>query len=391
MPLIHAQLLGDPVVLIDGAPAPPEMLWRKHLALCVLLWSHPQELLSRGWLMDRLWGEKPEGSARHSLNEALRVLRRSLGIDAVASESSGVRWVGQVNLDTDEFARRWGEGDGAALDLVRGDFCAGLTVAGESGFDDWIEAERRHWRVRMLGAFAVVANRTLDGGATADTVTLCRRAIRLDPLNEELHGILIRAHWLAGNRAGAIEEASSLVARLRNEIGVEPGVSTTALLRDVSRGRMAPLPGNSRDGRARRPMLVGRREELETLVQQWRNGAGGHQVIVIDGAPGSGRSRILQEVMERAMLDRATVLAVRALPGDATAPDALLLGVSAALADAAGVPAAPPEDRDACRAHPAVARASSGRRSVARRDVTAARHVGRASCRRGGAARASGH
>ena len=83
--LVTARLLGPPQVLIDGASPPPELLWRKHLALCIALWTAPESRRSRDQLIGLLWSDKTEGAARHSLNEALRVIRRAVGDDAVDS------------------------------------------------------------------------------------------------------------------------------------------------------------------------------------------------------------------------------------------------------------------------------------------------------------------
>ena len=86
---IELRCLGPLEVRVDGGPPPAELLWRKHLALLVYLARSPRGR-ARDHLMGLLWPEKDQDKARHSLNEALRVLRRVLG-DALVTEGDVVR------------------------------------------------------------------------------------------------------------------------------------------------------------------------------------------------------------------------------------------------------------------------------------------------------------
>ena len=75
--MIQIRLLGPVEVTIDRAPAPPDLLWRKHLALLVYLARSPHRARARDHLLALLWSDKDDEAARHSLNEAVRILRRS--------------------------------------------------------------------------------------------------------------------------------------------------------------------------------------------------------------------------------------------------------------------------------------------------------------------------
>src|SRR2546428_953501 len=78
-PHLSVRVLGPTRVTVDGAAAPPELLWRKHLALLVYLARSPRKSRTREHLLGLLWSDRTEPLARHSLSEALRVLRRGLG------------------------------------------------------------------------------------------------------------------------------------------------------------------------------------------------------------------------------------------------------------------------------------------------------------------------
>src|SRR5438105_8902451 len=74
-PRLELYCFGVPTAHLDGGPAPPEVLRRKHLALLVYLALSPDRRRTRAHLVGVLWPETGEAQARHSLNEAIRRLR----------------------------------------------------------------------------------------------------------------------------------------------------------------------------------------------------------------------------------------------------------------------------------------------------------------------------
>jgi DNA-binding SARP family transcriptional activator len=113
--MITIRTLGPVEVLVDDGPAPAELLWRKHLALLVYLARSPSLVRSREHLVGLLWGEKPEAAARHSLNEALRILRRCCGETGVEATAQQVRLNdGGIAIDTAEFEKLAAAQDWAA-------------------------------------------------------------------------------------------------------------------------------------------------------------------------------------------------------------------------------------------------------------------------------------
>ena len=126
--LVIARLLGTPQILIDGGQPPADVLWRKHLALCIVLWTAPERTRSRDQLIGLLWGDKSDGAARHSLNEAVRVVRRACGDDTIESSGGYIRWSAPVDLDIDHFAELERTAPEDAARLVTGPFCDGFVT-----------------------------------------------------------------------------------------------------------------------------------------------------------------------------------------------------------------------------------------------------------------------
>src|SRR6266480_3416791 len=90
--LARGRSVPGPVrVTVAGADAPAELLWRKHVALLVYLARSPRKSRTREHLISLLWSDRGERQARHSLSEALRVLRRALGDERLVADVDQVR------------------------------------------------------------------------------------------------------------------------------------------------------------------------------------------------------------------------------------------------------------------------------------------------------------
>src|SRR5881396_1183982 len=150
---------------------------------------------------------------------------------------------------------------------------------------------------------------------------------------------------LGGDRAAALRVADELGHALRAQVGTAPGPDTTRLadrIRDARVGRrVLAAPPAARP----RPPLCGRGAELAALAAAWeRTKSGRGQVIIVEGEPGEGKSRLIEELVARARLDDATVAAARAVAVDQKQEWSAVAGLLAAgLADAPGIAGAPPD------------------------------------------------
>jgi len=340
--LITARLLGAPDIRIDGTPAPAELLWRKHLALGVLLWTSAERPVPRDRLIGMLWADKSEEAARHSLNEGLRVIRRVAGDDAIASDANGVRWIGRIDLDLDRFVTLEHADPRAAATLVAGSFCDGFTVAGASGFEQWLDTERLNWQPRLVQTLVRASRHSADRAELTAALALAERAARIDPYSESGARAAVSARWLLGDRGGAVAFGRAFASRIETELELELDPVTAELLRRVALEPRRPVV--SPDPIAHRSPLFGREQLLARMVGHLRSAmAAPHPTLLtISGDPGSGRSRLLEEVTDRARLEGASVVRMRALDADGNQPHAVLLGLAVGgLETASGVAAAP--------------------------------------------------
>lgn len=332
--MIEAALLGPVVVHVDGQPAPPDTVWRKHLALAVVLWTERTRPIGRDRLLAMLWGDRPEQAARHSLNEALRVWRRACGDDTIDSTAEAVRWVAPIELDCDRFPLLAEDDPIAAAALVRGVWCEGLSIPGESGFEEWCSHQRTRWRGQCVTLLARAATLLGDRGDLLAARSIAERGWAIDSWSEHAALTLIRCLSLLGDRSGALAVAREHIGRLRDDLGAEPSPAVAELVKRLRSGigeDQGSRPTTDHE-LVHRPPLLCRSTELERAMAVARGALQdgvGASVLAL-GAAGSGRSRLLAECSDRLQLEGVAIAFVHAVPGDGLDPIAGL----GALADA---------------------------------------------------------
>ena len=349
--MIVCRTLGPVQATLEDGSAPADLQWAKNLALLVYLARSPRGTRSREHLIGLLWGDKPQSKARHSLNTALSLLRGYAGEESVPSDGTQVSLAsGGVQLDTEQLEAFLAARDlAAAVALIKGEFLEGFSIKGASQFDDWMTAEREHWRRRSVETLLWRADELLAGGNVAAALELGERALELDRESEGALRALMRSLALAGDRAGALKRFDAFAARLERELGTAPAPETRALAAQVRLERTWRLPKAralaSAEGEPQRTPLVGRARALGQLVDVWtacrrdRHSA----VVVIDGDQGAGKTRLAEELLARARLDGAAIVAVRAVEGDQREAWSGVLGLArGGLLAAPGVAAAPP-------------------------------------------------
>lgn len=346
--MIHVRMLGAAELTVDGKPAPPELLWRKNIALLAFLLRNNRRAVSREQLMGLLWADKPDARARRSLNVALSTLRSWLGEDSLETSADHVRLQpGVVTTDIDQFEEHLAAGRlEDAIALIGGLFLEGLGVAGASDFQDWLEAERKLWRERSVQALVRQASQLLAAGQHQQAGDLARIALALDPLGELALQALLRALSLSGNRVEALQQFDDYTARLKQQLGTDPSSETRALAARIREERIQPAePAAPPPDPRRRFPLIGRGAELAGLVTQWNLVRSSRRagLAMVEGETGVGKTRLLEELAARARLDGAVVATARVVERDLAQADATLWGLArGGLLSAPGVAGAMP-------------------------------------------------
>lgn len=339
---LELRCLGPPSVRLDGREPPPDVLWRKHLALLAYLALSPDHTRSRAHLMGLLWGERADDKARRSLNEAVRLLRATLGDGRLITNGDALQLnAEQLEVDVVQFERLRGDGQLRALDLVRGEFLDGFHVEDAPAFEDWMGSERTRIREAATELLVARAADQLAVNRHIEARALARRALTLNPYSEPALSLGMRSAALEGDAAGALAAYHEFAGRLERELAERPSGALASLAARIRAGTWQRPGGRHSDTE---PPLVGRRDEHARLFTTLeRVPHDGPACCVIAGAPGSGRTRLLDACAERLALAGAIVARARILESDYDAPWSTLRALMrGGLLGAAGIAATDP-------------------------------------------------
>lgn len=317
---MHAlSLFDDPQLAVDGRRC---QLRRKEIALVTHLALRTNGLTTREVLATLFWGETGEANARHSLRQALLVLRRELGA-ALLEEAGGLR-LDRAGLRCDLLDA---EQSLAAIDspmpplpdlLLRG-----LDEIGTDHFAQWVAERRAAYRSRWRSAAVARRDAAMAAARWREAESFARALETDQPLDVASVAQLARTL----RRAGAEREAAAVIAAAVPRFTAN-GLDASALLA-LARTR-SPVERDGDAGRAERARvdLIGRDRELGVLRAHWAEAVSGRGVgVLLTGIDGIGRTRLVEDVargiptLERRLLwirggepgERVTLRVARAL------------------------------------------------------------------------------
>ena len=225
-----------------GAPVSGPAARRHPLALLALLATAPARTMGRSKLAGLLWPESPESRARRRLNSCVHRIRQGLGDDAVLSVGDELRLnTDLVECDVHRFESALEAGDHQrAVELYEGPLLDGFFLKGASEFEKHIERARDRLRTRYLEALEALAEEAAAAGDPSDAARWWRERAQAAPYDSRVTLRLMEALAAAGNRAEAIQVATTHRRLLQDELGASPDPAVEDL---AERMKEAPPTG----------------------------------------------------------------------------------------------------------------------------------------------------
>lgn len=371
-------LLGSPRIERDHNPISVDT--RKAIALLAYL-AVTQETHTRDALAFLLYPEYDQGRARAALRRTLSALKRGIGDGWLDSDRDTVALchLPGMYLDVAEFRKHLAECAGqqpdrsssgttsschdcivqlsAAADLYRDDFMAGFTLRDSAAFDEWQFLETERLRREYGNALEQLIRCLAAQDRLLDALEHARRWLALDPLHEPAHRALMLLYAWTGQHSAALRQYRQCVRILDSELGVAPVDQTTRLYEDIKERRLVrpvsrrqeepelgrpsaptwdlaaepdgtqhpsasptPLAASSlswsRSSPERLP-LVGRNDQIQRLIEAHRLVKNSGHLVLIEGEPGIGKTRLAEEFLSWAQEQGAVTLTGRCYEGEA--------------------------------------------------------------------------
>ena len=300
------------VVASDGVVVP---LAAKQKRLLAALVAADGRACNVDDLVEAVWGGSPPASARSLVQVYVSQLRKALP-DGMAVVTRGGAYALELEpgrLDATRFERLLSECEAArrdrnaALATSLADQALALwhgRAYGELAYEEFLRAESERLEERKLAALEARLDAQLALGRHVDVLGEALALADQNPSHERVQELALLALYRCGRQTEALDHYAAVRARLREELGLEPGRELRELQRrilqqdpelSVESDRTTevavalPLPPNP---------LVGRERELEQLRALLARREA--RLIVLTGAGGSGKTRLALEAARRA-------------------------------------------------------------------------------------------
>ncbi|GIJ68844.1 hypothetical protein Voc01_037610 [Virgisporangium ochraceum] len=286
--------------------------------LLATLLLQPNRVVSVDELVERLWGERPPGNPRRTVQTNVARLRLALGGEghAVRTRESGyLIEVDQWQLDLLRFRALVTQAHPAedpvrrlrlldeALGLWRGEPLAGMTA------ETLVRDEVPRLAEERLAAQESLIDVRLALGQHADLVSELTDLTGRHPLRERLWGYLMLALYRSSRQADALHAYADLSRKLASDLGLDPSDELQRLHRAVLTGDpVLALPSPATPAtrftwtvECQLPLdvadFVGRGPGLARIDDLL--GIGGMPVVTVAGPPGVGKTALVVRAAHR--------------------------------------------------------------------------------------------
>ena len=294
-----------------------------------------------------LWPDWPDATARKNLRSALPNLRKAISDHQadpsfllITRETIQFNPASNYQLDVKTLLQATEQGSSAtiqqvetAIDLCRGEFLEGFSLADSPPFEEWLLILRERLQRRILAALQRLASHYEFEGDYGRACYYARRQIELDSFREEAHRHLMQLLATTGETSMALAHYDQYQNLVSAELGTQPAPETIRLFTQIKTGTFdagreqsslwQPIVTASQPSKflptflasvqpsrtSHKAVFVARQKELTQLTAHLEAALVGQgKIIFVVGDAGSGKTRLLQEFAHFAQEKRSNLL-----------------------------------------------------------------------------------
>lgn len=224
VPMYRLETFGK--LALAGAASAGVSHQRRRLALLALLASAGDDGLSRDQLLGYLWPDSSAANGRHSLEQLIHGIRRTLG-DSVFKGVNPLSLNSEVVAsDVAEFEDALERGSLAeAVALVDGTFLEGFYLEDAPEFERWTSTERSRLAQRYVDALNKLADAAEHAAHHSAALGWRKKLVEVDPVSSRYALAYMRALVASGDRTSALQHARVYETVVREELDSGPDPS----------------------------------------------------------------------------------------------------------------------------------------------------------------------
>jgi predicted ATPase/DNA-binding SARP family transcriptional activator len=302
---------------------------RRVAMLLAYLALHTKRVHTRDEIAELLWPDAEEATSRRNLRQALHSLRKvleppalpsgsilkveqsliSLNLDAIITDIAEMETLIESAKDSNHPNEKLSQLK-QAIALYKGDLLP--------GFDElWVMNERFRMEDLYLSTLKLTVSECINYSETDDAIQYLRLAIAKEPLDENLHKILIEQYLIASRPRRALEQYQELAQLLQSELSCQPSHEVELLAKqarkELGRNSIATTTKPTSNPAAEKtnsppksvvqstiPIPVtrffGRQKELASIQKLILTGE--TKLLTILGPAGTGKTRLSIEIAQ---------------------------------------------------------------------------------------------
>ncbi|KXG75624.1 AAA family ATPase [Thermotalea metallivorans] len=293
MDIIQVKMLQAPAVFKNDEQI--IFPFRKAEALFYYLIVNGQA--TRDELVDLLWGEVEEETAKKNLRHAMYKIRKAFDMDIIISPQKSTVMVNpDIKIETD--LQRFFNDQEEGIAAYGGEFLQGFLVKEGEKFEEWMFRNREYYRDLYISKLYEKVNGCRERGENRKVEHYAKLLMDTDPFDERAYRILIESYGREGAYHKAVELYHRLTEVLDRELGITPDAETKKVYEETLTKRGKEEKGSGRW--KANVFFYGRHKELKFLEEQYMDFVQnqGAKSILIMGEAGIGKTKLKEKFLE---------------------------------------------------------------------------------------------
>lgn len=249
-PVLQINMLGGFSISCDGGQSvltDQNNRSKKVLTLLEYLITFRNKEISQNELIDLLWPEDEITEPANTLKTLLHRVRSAVGEigfangkDVILCRRGAYAWNNSLNVvvDAEEFEKLCMDALTSpeeqklpkmlsAIDLYKGDFLP------KTATEPWVVPINTYYHSLYLKIVHAALEKLFERGDFDSIISICQRAVSIDPYDEPLHLSMIQALINSGSQQAALKHYHHVTDLFLKRFGINPSPELTALYKEI--------------------------------------------------------------------------------------------------------------------------------------------------------------